>query len=645
LTADAHFSLSLNGHWTASVIVPASATNGANAQPANTSLDDLLVDINDALVAEGIEDLVTVLRLGNRIGLATAAIGPNSSIGIAASALDPAVTQLRLPMLSAVSGSSTLVSNVAYTGLTLDHPEDQDWYRFRLAAPGAGQLALHTASENDAPLVDLYQLTNGGPQLLASGTAATAVSADRLDQGVASNDTQGSAFVIPAIADVALLRGLSIDTPGDADWFRFALSYFDPAQIVSTAAAPANGVLSGVAHFSLSIGGGPAIGVAVLADASNTSIADLVADINAALEASGLASVVVAERSESRITLSLRQTGTDQTLAIDVPAGDSAATELRFAAGIAKPPASIAMRQTDGGTNLVLEVFTAAGAPLAGLTTIDGVTTVANLAGLPIGDYLLKVSTGGGTGRYELRPSIGARGQTLLDFTGQGTATINMAGLSPDATYLLKVASANRTPTVYDLSFNLTTGTATTVSLAARSDSVRRDIIIGGDGSDVLSGGPAEDWVFGNAGNDVLSGGEDRQASDILFGGAGDDTFQLVPDALPLIKGTQETFVPTRPAGAACARRSGRALQYDPSSVRIHEPDLGHRQPAVRGRPEFGRGTPRCARQRADHAKRRVHVAGRRHGRDAGHAGRRRHGRHGGRPGQFHDRRPGRRFE
>ena len=75
---------------------------------------------------------------------------------------------------------------------------------------------------------------------------------------------------------------------------------------------------------------------------------------------------------------------------------------------------------------------------------------------------------------------------------------------------------------------------------------MRRDVLLGGEGSDVLFGGPGEDWVFGGPGNDVLSGGPDRQASDLVFGGEGDDLLQLVPDALPFLTGTEQTFIPTQ---------------------------------------------------------------------------------------------------
>ena len=80
-----------------------------------------------------------------------------------------------------------------------------------------------------------------------------------------------------------------------------------------------------------------------------------------------------------------------------------------------------------------------------------------------------------------------------------------------------------------------------------------RDIILGGDGNDTLQGGSGEDWIFGGPGNDVLCGGFDRQAGDLLWGGDGDDIFQVVTDQLPQTLAAQQrvgdaanvTYVPT----------------------------------------------------------------------------------------------------
>jgi hypothetical protein len=91
------------------------------------------------------------------------------------------------------------------------------------------------------------------------------------------------------------------------------------------------------------------------------------------------------------------------------------------------------------------------------------------------------------------------------------------------------------------------------VDLGSRQLIVRRDVLLGSDGNDSLSGGSYEDWIFGGQGNDVLTGGKDRQAGDLIWGEEGDDIFQVVTDQLPLLTASermvgsldQRTFVPT----------------------------------------------------------------------------------------------------
>ena len=118
------------------------------------------------------------------------------------------------------------------------------------------------------------------------------------------------------------------------------------------------------------------------------------------------------------------------------------------------------------------------------------------------------------------------------------TLSLDGLGLVPATTYALQVIS-NLTPTIYQMTVDLRAPVDTEPlvlrSMAIRNDFVRRDVILGGDGDDVLMGGPGEDWVFGGDGADVISGGLDRQAVDVLFAGAGDDTFQLIPDFMPTI--------------------------------------------------------------------------------------------------------------
>jgi len=202
---------------------------------------------------------------------------------------------------------------------------------------------------------------------------------------------------------------------------------------------------------------------------------------------------------------------------------------------------TITLEQTGGEGALRIELLDHAGTVLLADAVADGETAatinLSDLETLPQGDYLLRVThddadSNAEPTQYDLITAVPGDGEVELDFTGQGTASLDFA-IDPAATYYLQVTSANRLPTIYDATL-LTSDSDVPVEidLATRTDFVRRDVIIGGDGHDVLSGGPAEDWIFGGPGNDVLTGGLDYQASDLLFGGTGDDTFQVIPTPL-----------------------------------------------------------------------------------------------------------------
>ena len=165
---------------------------------------------------------------------------------------------------------------------------------------------------------------------------------------------------------------------------------------------------------------------------------------------------------------------------------------------------TLAIRDEEGivqldGQSLQVETF-----PMARATV--------SLAGLPAGRYYLHVSAEG-PAEYDLEPVVGRNA---------GTA-------------------------ILDLGLTLTQNLGSTETI------LRRDVILGGEGDDILSGGSWEEWIFGGPGNDVLTGGYDRQSGDLLWGGEGDDTFQIIPDQLPLLKTTehfinpldQDTYVPT----------------------------------------------------------------------------------------------------
>ncbi|TWT90272.1 Bifunctional hemolysin/adenylate cyclase precursor [Pseudobythopirellula maris] len=173
-------------------------------------------------------------------------------------------------------------------------------------------------------------------------------------------------------------------------------------------------------------------------------------------------------------------------------------------------------------------------------------------AGGPLVIDAASVSTADGMS-LELYEVVGDGEPTLLPLTGSGTEALELAGWTAGNRYLLRVVNDAGLPTVYDLRLALGAGAERLVDMALRDDPVRRDVILGGRGDDILSGGAGEDWIFGGPGQDVLTGGLDRQASDLLFGGEGDDTFQIIPDALPelgsqtntLFQAGSETYIPT----------------------------------------------------------------------------------------------------
>src|SRR5262249_19650557 len=98
--------------------------------------------------------------------------------------------------------------------------------------------------------------------------------------------------------------------------------------------APANGRLSADAHFTLTLGTNAPVGVTVPARPGNTTLDQLVGDVNAALTIAGFAGRVTAGRSGNRITLTTNSTALVQASAVP---GDPALTELRLPTAAAGP--------------------------------------------------------------------------------------------------------------------------------------------------------------------------------------------------------------------------------------------------------------------------------------------------------------------
>lgn len=210
---------------------------------------------------------------------------------------------------------------------------------------------------------------------------------------------------------------------------------------------------------------------------------------------------------------------------------------------------SVTLRQFDGQANLLL----AADATAIALADVEGDSATVHfedLGDLPSGDYTLMIAHADDgidstPARYELQVGLG--GTALLNLEGQAAGVLDGLSLAAGTEYLLQVISPKGIPTVYSLQIGIGhSEEQATFDAATRSSPVRRDVIIGGSDHDVLIGGPGEDWIFGGPGNDVLSGGLDRQLPDLLFGGAGEDTFLVLPDYLPVRMDSGETMVPTQ---------------------------------------------------------------------------------------------------
>ncbi len=336
-----------------------------------------------------------------------------------------------------------------------------------------------------------------------------------------------------------LLRNDTLDTAADLT---------GPAVLVAPESAVANGVLSGDAQFQLIIDGEIGANVVVPAAATdgssgtspaNTSRTDLIQDINDALAAEGVLDRVTASLSGDRIVLSTTSAGAAAQLVISVPPRNVARTELGLQT-TTDPVENFPI--ADGSIEILRDVI------YAGLT-IDHPDDE-DFYRFQLGVDAVDLDPKARLSVSSLDPSD-AIDITVHDAEGNllpqadTLPGIPLAGLEPQTTYVLKVKS-DLIPTIYSLHFDLIGDTQPAiVDLAARSDFPRRDVLLGGTGNDILAGGPGEDWIFGGPENDMLTGGADSGASDLLFGEGGDDTFQIIPDRLPLIAGTEMTFLPT----------------------------------------------------------------------------------------------------
>ena len=310
LAATAHFSVTLNGTSPVTVVVGRDATN--------SSLDDLVADLNSSLKFSGLGGLVAAGRNGSRITL-TSATG--STLHVDAAASDTAATQMFLPGdgSGAQWGQHVYLVSGAQVNIASQIVDS--------SISGAAALGIQPVTLNNSTAT------------ITLNTGATLASQTHL------GDLRRSASsVLNVAAPAVTLAGhfvLSVDpalgvSAGNPAFFDLGLTTPNQLATVLTAAAdgPANGQLSGAAHLSLTLGEGTPVDITVAADASNVSLDDLIADINTAISATRLRGSIVAGRSGNRITLSA--SGFDS-LAITSPAGDPTQTDLHLGNAVANP--------------------------------------------------------------------------------------------------------------------------------------------------------------------------------------------------------------------------------------------------------------------------------------------------------------------
>ena len=353
------------------------------------------------------------------------------------------------------------------------------------------------------------------------------------------NNSATSARRIENIHNIARIRGLTLDEPTDEDWFRFTLrgqgGTGDRIDLELSAAGyvtlrlfddPTSAAVATVATHA---GGVP--GTDVSLDLSGYPQGDYWVQVSIDTAQTGHQPV----RYELRPLVGQAAVGNNSTRTgacelVDFThlqpirqtlAGPDAAAWFTFTLTETAPDALGLILQSlgddglplDSPTVLVAELTNNRGDVLARAQNAAGqALAVLDLGGLPAGVYWVSV-----------------RGANASELTAIGLAD---SVQSYPVQFQLSSTVALRDKLVLDLSG------ATVVDLAGFAPMERRDVILGGPGDDRLQGGSHEEWIFGQDGNDVLTGGLDEQASDLLFGGDGDDIFQIVPDRLPVAAAT-----------------------------------------------------------------------------------------------------------
>ncbi len=208
------------------------------------------------------------------------------------------------------------------------------------AALGQAGLGLSVIARDLGGVLSLWPIGN------AVGSALTIQiqAGDPAATSLGFVDGQTTSTPDPSIADLVNEINAAISTTALAKEVTAGYSVSAPAMIASTT-APADGQLSGDAHFTLTLGSRAPIAVTVASVANNTSLSALVNDINAALApalaAAGESNDVVAGLDGSSVTLSTAGDALPLPLTIHITPGDPAATSLGFSDDQSSSPTAL----------------------------------------------------------------------------------------------------------------------------------------------------------------------------------------------------------------------------------------------------------------------------------------------------------------
>lgn len=388
LSAPAHFEVSIDG------AAPVSVTLAASATDDNDDRDDLVADLNRALLDAGLASRLVAEREANSSRIGLRQLGSETRFRISADKNDPFVTQLGFPtqaLARATVGSAflddtTVTATVAasaasvpltagrfgFVDITLTPTDDT------ITGTVTGNAGLTLALTNpDVAATDRGRVTLAAASTAVRGSAAEFVA---LVTPVVSGSAQASFKGIGLVSD---LTGLALTGMPSLTVALPTLGVGSTAVGTATSAGQfslGGGKIADDIRFAVTASDGTSASVALTQGAAgqpgslagNTSVADLVADLNWAIGEAGLGDKVEAFATGTSLKLRGKGTFSDPaatnfTTIVYTDFGDlKNFRDMQFSqiVGVLRNAATVLSRYESFG-------FLADDIPLAGVSVID----------------------------------------------------------------------------------------------------------------------------------------------------------------------------------------------------------------------------------------------------------------------------------